>query len=70
MATKPAPAQSTDATISRRGFFMGAVLLSAGFLCYGARFALRKSNSSARQLLTASIVYLPSLFVLIILLRR
>ena len=51
-------------------YCMGAVLLSAGFLCYGARFALRKSNSSARQLLTASIVYLPSLFVLIILLRR
>jgi heme o synthase len=46
---------------------IGAVILSGGFLYYGARFALRKSNSSARQLLTASIFYLPSLFVLMIL---
>ena len=48
----------------------GAALLCAGFLYYGARFALRKSNSSARQLLTASIIYLPSLFGLMMLLRR
>jgi heme o synthase len=51
-------------------YSLGAVLLSAGFLYSGARFALRKSNSSARQLLTASIIYLPSLFVLMILLNR
>ena len=48
---------------------LGAVLLGAGFLYYGAQFALRKSNASARQLLSASIIYLPSLFVLMILLR-
>jgi len=51
-------------------YSMGAVLLCAGFLYYGARFALRKSNSSARQLLSASIIYLPSLFGLMMLLRR
>jgi len=51
-------------------YCFGAVLLCAGFLYYGARFALRKSNSSARQLLTASIIYLPSLFGLMMLLRR
>ena len=48
----------------------GTVLLCAGFLYYGAQFVLRKSSSSARQLLSASIVYLPSLFVLMILLRK
>jgi heme o synthase len=47
---------------------IGAVLLWAGFSYYGTQFAVRKS-SSARQLLAASIMYLPSLFVLIILLR-
>jgi heme o synthase len=50
-------------------YCIGAVILCAGFLYYGARFAFRKSNSSARQLLPASIIYLPSLFVLMILLE-
>jgi heme o synthase len=50
-------------------YCIGAVLLWAGFSYYGARFAVRKSSSSSRQLLAASIVYLPSLFVLMILLR-
>ena len=48
---------------------LGAVLLCAGFLYYGVRFVLRKDNSSARQLLSASIIYLPSLFGLMILLE-
>ena len=51
-------------------YCIGAVLLCGGFLYYGVRFTFRKSNSSARQLLSASIIYLPSLFVLMILLRR
>ena len=55
---------------ARAAYSMGAALLCAGFLYYGARFALRKSNSSARQLLSASIIYLPSLFGLMMLLRR
>jgi protoheme IX farnesyltransferase len=50
-------------------YCIGSLLLWAGFLYFGARFALRKSNSSARQLLTASIMYLPSLFLLMILSR-
>jgi heme o synthase len=55
---------------SKSGFAycIGVVLLCSGFLYYGALFALRKSNFSARQLLAASIIYLPSLFVLMILL--
>jgi heme o synthase len=47
----------------------GALLLCAGFFYYGIRFVLRKSNSSARQLLSASIIFLPALFGLMILLR-
>jgi heme o synthase len=50
-------------------YCLAAVLLCVGFLYCGARFALRKSNSSARQLLAASIIYLPSLCVLMILLE-
>jgi heme o synthase len=48
---------------------IGAFLLSLGFLYYGARFVLRRSNSAARRLLAASIIYLPSLFVLMIVTR-
>jgi len=54
---------------SRAIYCIGAVLLWAGFSYYGARFVIRKSSSSSRQLLAASIMYLPSLFVLMILLR-
>jgi heme o synthase len=51
-------------------YYIGAVLLCSGFLYYGARFALRKSNPSARKLLSASIIYLPLLFMLMIVLRK
>jgi heme o synthase len=49
-------------------FCIGASLLSVAFLCYGAKFAHYRSNSSARRLLVASIIYLPSLFLLMVLL--
>ena len=51
-------------------YCIGAVLLCGAFLYYGARLFLQKSNSSARQLLAASIIYLPALFILMIVLRR
>ena len=51
-------------------YSIGAALLCSGFMYYGVRFALRRSNSSARQLLSASIIYLPSLFVLMMLLTE
>ena len=56
---------STSGTI----YCVAATLLCAGFLYYGVRFAFQKSNSSARQLLLASIFYLPLLFGLMILTR-
>jgi len=45
---------------------VGAFPLSLGFLYYGAQFVFRRSNSAARRLLAASIIYLPLLFVLMI----
>jgi protoheme IX farnesyltransferase len=39
-------------------------LLSVGFLYFGLEFVLRRSRAAARRLLTASIIYLPLLFVL------
>jgi protoheme IX farnesyltransferase len=52
-------------TLSR----IGTLLLSFGFLYYGAQFARRRSSSAARLLLLASIIYLPSLSMLLVLLR-
>jgi protoheme IX farnesyltransferase len=49
---------------------IGASLLSLGFFYYGVQFALRMSGSAARQLLMASIIYLPSLLVLMVLTRN
>jgi protoheme IX farnesyltransferase len=51
-------------------YYIGAVLLCGAFLYYGAQLVLRKSHSSARKLLAASIIYLPSLFMLMIVLRE
>jgi protoheme IX farnesyltransferase len=51
-------------------YSMGALLLGGGFLHFGVRFANMKSRSAARQLLMASIVYLPSLLLLMSLLGR
>jgi len=45
---------------------IGAFPLSLGFLYYGAQFVFRRSNSAARRLLAASIIYLPALFLLMI----
>lgn len=50
-------------------YLIGALLLSAGFLYYAAQFVLRRSNSAARRLLAASIIYLPALFVVMVLAR-
>lgn len=46
-------------------YFAGALVLGGVFLYYSARFALQRSVASARQLLLASILYLPALFALL-----
>jgi len=48
---------------------IGTLLLNLGFFYYGADFVLRRSNVAARRLLLSSIIYLPSLLMLIVLLR-
>jgi protoheme IX farnesyltransferase len=47
-------------------YSMCAMALTLGFLYFGAGFALRRSGSAARRLLTASIIYLPALLLLMI----
>jgi protoheme IX farnesyltransferase len=45
-------------------FYCAGTLLGLGFLYFGLEFVLRRSRAAARQLLAASIVYLPLLFAL------
>ena len=45
-------------------FYCAGALLGLGFLYFGLEFVLQRSRAAARQLLAASIVYLPLLFVL------
>jgi heme o synthase len=46
---------------------LGVLVLSGTFLFFGAELAIRRSNVAARRLLLASILYLPSVFVLMVL---
>jgi protoheme IX farnesyltransferase len=45
-------------------YFVLVCILTAGFFFYSCRFAIRRSNLAARQLLIASIIYLPCVFLL------
>jgi protoheme IX farnesyltransferase len=45
----------------------GALFLGSILLYYSARFAFHKSNVAARQLLSASIIYLPLVFIVLVL---
>jgi heme o synthase len=48
-------------------YSVGALILGSIFLYYSALFAFRRSNVAARQLLAASIIYLPAVFILLML---
>jgi heme o synthase len=48
-------------------FAVGALFFSVCFLYYGAQLAIRKTNAAARRLLLASILYLPFVFVAMVL---
>jgi heme o synthase len=48
-------------------FAVGALFFSVCFLYYGAQLAIRKTNAAARRLLLASILYLPVVFVAMVL---
>jgi heme o synthase len=47
-------------------YFLGTLVLGLGFLFYGARLALHRSNSLARRVVLASVVYLPLVYALAI----
>jgi protoheme IX farnesyltransferase len=47
-------------------YFIGALVLGLGFLASGVMVAIKRTNTSARQMLFASIIYLPVLLVLMI----
>jgi protoheme IX farnesyltransferase len=51
-------------------YLVGALILGLIFFYYAARFASRRSNVAARQLLSASIVYLPAVFILMMLNKK
>jgi protoheme IX farnesyltransferase len=53
--------------ISGRVYFYGALVLGVIFLCSSLRAAVSKSRQHARQLLLASVIYLPLLFGLMVL---
>jgi len=63
------PALAGVSGASSTFYWIGALLLSLGFLYYGLQFVRNKSGSAARRLLAASIIYLPLLFVLTVLPR-
>ena len=48
-----------------RVYLVGAGILGLGFLYYGVRMAGRRTNVLAKQLLMASIIYLPLVFALL-----
>ena len=51
-------------------YSVGALILGSIFAYYSGRFAFRRSNAAARQLLAASIVYLPAVFTLMVLNKK
>ena len=53
-----------------RVYFLGAALLGLSFVYFATRLAVHRSNQIARQLLLASIIYLPSVFLLMLLDRN
>jgi protoheme IX farnesyltransferase len=52
---------------SGKTYFVGAIVLGLAFLYFSLRAALSKSRQAARQLLLASVIYLPLLFILMVL---
>lgn len=51
-------------------YSVGAAVLGLAFLYFSERFAFHRTNTSARQLLVSSILYLPLLFTLLMLAKK
>jgi protoheme IX farnesyltransferase len=48
-------------------YFYGALVLGLAFLFFGIRAAIVRSTLEARRLLQASVIYLPLLWILMVL---
>ena len=70
LALLPVVLIPTTTGISGVAYAAAALVLGAIFLYYGVCFAFRRSNAAARQLLAASIIYLPVVFALIMLNKK
>jgi protoheme IX farnesyltransferase len=70
LALLPVSLIPTIAGISGLPYFVGALAFGAIFLYFSAHFALDRSNATARQLLLASIFYLPAVFALLALNKK
>ena len=55
--------------ISGKVYLYGAIILGLVFLYSSVRAALSKSRQEARRLLLASVIYLPLLFILMVINR-
>jgi heme o synthase len=69
LALIPVTALSMGGGQFRMVYQLGAILMGLAFACYGLCFMIRRSGSSSRQLLRASILYLPVLLIWILLLK-
>ena len=56
--------------LSGVAYFGGVLALGCVLLFYSARFAIHRTNVAARQLLIASILYLPAIFALLALNKK
>jgi len=62
LALIPVSLVATASGDASYGYLVAAGALSVGLLFYGSQLALLRSTRAARQLLMASIIYLPLLF--------
>ena len=52
--------------VSGKAYFVGAIILGLVFLYSSVRAAFSQSRQEARRLLLASVIYLPILFILMV----
>jgi protoheme IX farnesyltransferase len=63
----PATLAPTFVHMTGRIYFVAALLLNAVFLFYGLRMCQNRTRIHARRLLLASVIYMPLLFVFLVL---
>lgn len=51
-------------------YLLGALILGSILFCFSAHFAFHRSNVAARQMLAASIVYLPAVLIVMMLTKK